>query len=81
MQTENSFPFPLTRSVPETPGVVYREVMDFARKNRVRYILVNGNTREHNPDFFESIRSTELKERYRYVDQSGNSTIVYEFVY
>jgi len=72
---------PAHRPAPETPGAVYEEVMDFARKNRVRYVLVNGNTKDHNPDFFESIRSTELKERYRYVDQSGNSTIVYEMVY
>jgi hypothetical protein len=74
-------PLPAHRPAPETPGVVYKEVMDFARKNRVGYIVVNGNTKDHNPDFFESIRSTELKERYRYVDQSGNSTIVYELVY
>jgi hypothetical protein len=74
-------PLPAHRSIPEIPGAVYKEVMDFARKNRVRYILVDGNTKDHNPDFFESIRSTELKERYRYVDQSGNSTIVYEMVY
>jgi len=72
---------PPNRSIPENPGTVYREVMDFARKNRVRYILVNGNTREDNPDFFESIRSTELKERYRYNDRSGNAAIVYEVVY
>jgi hypothetical protein len=55
--------------------------MDFARKNRVGYIVVNGNTKDHNPDFFESIRSTELKERYRYNDRSGNAAIVYEVVY
>jgi 4-amino-4-deoxy-L-arabinose transferase-like glycosyltransferase len=72
---------PPNRSIPENPGTVYREVMDFARKNRVRYILVNGNTKDHNPDFFESIRSTELKERYRYNDRSGNAAIVYEVVY
>jgi 4-amino-4-deoxy-L-arabinose transferase-like glycosyltransferase len=72
---------PARTSVPQSPGTVYRGVMDFARKNRVGYILVNGNTRDHNPDFFESIRSTELTERYKHIDQSGNSTIVYEMVY
>jgi len=74
-------PLPTHRSIPEIPGAVYKEVMDFARKNRVRYILVDGNTKDHNPDFFESIRSTELKERYRYVDQNENATIIYEIMY
>jgi len=72
---------PPNRSIPENPRTVYREVMEFARKNRVGYILVNGNTKDHNPDFFESIGSTELIERYRYNDRSGNAAIVYEVVY
>ena len=72
---------PARTSVPQGPGTVYREVIGFARKNRVRYILVDGNTRDYNPDFFESIRSTELMERYKHIDQRGNSTIVYEVIY
>jgi 4-amino-4-deoxy-L-arabinose transferase-like glycosyltransferase len=63
------------------PGKTYQEIIQVARKKKIRYILINKNTRELNPDFKESIRPTDLREFYRYQEKNGNITIVYEVTY
>lgn len=59
----------------------YNEVLQFAKKNGVRYILIDKNIREFNPGFVEIIKSkdlSELKEIYRKSDQE---LIIYEVIY
>jgi hypothetical protein len=63
------------------PGKSYKEIIQFVREKGVKYILVNKYTHEMNPDFKESIQSTDLKEIYRYKEKDGNLIIVYEVVY
>ncbi len=60
------------------PGKSYQEIVYYARTTGVRYILVNQNTHEVNPDFVESIRSSELREIFRRPD---GGSIIYEVVY
>jgi hypothetical protein len=62
------------------PGKSYKEIIHFAREKGIRYILVNKNTVEMNPDFRESIQESDLREFYRYQSKDGNLTIVYEVV-
>ena len=65
-------------STPGNPGKSYNEIIHDAKTKGVRYILVNKNTHELNPDFIESIQPTDLKEIFRRAD--GGSTI-YEVIY
>jgi len=65
----------------EIPGKSYQEIIQLARENRIRYILINQNTHEFNPDFEASIRSTELKEFYTYKEKDGSWITVYEVIY
>ncbi len=65
-------------SSPGNPGKSYSEVIDYAKKEGVRYILVNRHTHEMNPDFIESIRSTDLKEIFIRADRTS---IIYEVIY
>jgi hypothetical protein len=61
------------------PGQSYRDVIRFAKENRVRYILVDRYTKEFSADFADSISSSlDLKEFYKYKDKKSNMTIVYE---
>lgn len=69
---------PFGISTPGNPGKSYSEIICYAKTKGVRYILVNKNTHEMNPDFIESIQSTDLKEIFRRAD--GGSTI-YEVIY
>ncbi len=59
------------------PSRSYSEIIDYAKKNGVRYILVNKNTQEMNPDFVKSIHPKDLKEIFRKEDQG---VIIYEVV-
>ncbi len=63
------------------PGKSYREIIQFAKKGGIKYILVNKNTYQFNPDFEGSIRPTDLREFYRYQEKDGNIIIVYEVIY
>jgi hypothetical protein len=56
----------------------YDEIIDFAKTNGVRYILVNKNTHEKNPGFVESIQSRDLKEIYR---EANQGLVIYELIY
>jgi hypothetical protein len=60
------------------PGSFYREILQDAKTKGIRYILVDPNTHETNPDFVESIGSKDLKEIFRKADQG---VILYEVVY
>jgi hypothetical protein len=70
----------LPRGVPSpgNPGRSYSEIIDYAKKEGVRYILVNRHTHEVNPDFIESIRSADLKEIFVRADRTS---IIYEVIY
>ena len=63
------------------PGKSYREIIQFAIRKRIHYILVNRNTDEFNPGFKESIQPKDLKEFYKYREKDGNITIVYKVIY
>jgi 4-amino-4-deoxy-L-arabinose transferase-like glycosyltransferase len=65
-------------SRPGYRGQSYDEIIHYARTKGVRYILVNKNTHESNPDFIESIRPTDLKEIFRRADRG---TTIYEVIY
>jgi len=60
------------------PGKSYQEIIHYARTQGIRYILVNRNTPEMNPDFIESIRSSDLKEIFRRAD---GGSVIYEVLY
>jgi len=68
-------------STSRTPAKSYKEIIQFAKEKKVRYILVNKNTHESNPDFEASIRPTDLREFYRYKEKDGNWITVYEVIY
>jgi hypothetical protein len=59
-------------------GKSYDEIIQYAKTKRVRYILVDKNTHEMNPDFIDSIQSTDLKETFKNADQG---LIIYEVIY
>jgi len=60
------------------PGSSYEEIVHYAKTRGVRYILVDGNTHETNPDFVGSTRSTDFRELFR---QEGPKLIIYEVLY
>jgi 4-amino-4-deoxy-L-arabinose transferase-like glycosyltransferase len=59
-------------------GKSYHEVIQYAKAKGVRYILVDKNTHEVNPDFMESIQPTDLKEIFKNADKR---LIIYEVIY
>ena len=65
-------------STPGNPGKSYNEIISYAKRKRVRYILTNRNTHEMNPGFIESIQSTDLKEIFIRADRTS---IIYEVIY
>lgn len=67
--------------LPGTPGKSYKEIIQYARAKRVGYILVNKEINKSNPDFNESIQSTDLKEFYRYTEENRTKIILYEVIY
>ncbi|MGZ3512315.1 MAG: ArnT family glycosyltransferase [Thermodesulfobacteriota bacterium] len=69
---------PLGISRRQNPGKSYNEIIRYAKAKGVRYILVNKNTHETNPDFIESIRSSDLREIFRRAD---GESIIYEVIY
>jgi len=60
------------------PGSSYEKIVHYARTRGVRYILVDGNTHETNPDLVGSIRSTDFREIFK---QEGKKLIIYEVLY
>jgi len=62
------------------PGMSYREIIHFVRQKGIKYILVNTNIVERNPDFLESIQETDLKELHRYKARDGKTTFIYEVI-
>jgi hypothetical protein len=74
-------PLPPGIYTPEAPAKSYREIIQFAKEKKVRYILINKNTYALNPDFEGSIRSTDLREFYRYKEKEGKWITVYEVIY
>lgn len=64
-----------------TPAQSYEEIIQFAKEKKVRYILINKNIRESNPDFEGSVRSADLREFYRYQEKDGNWITIYEVIY
>jgi hypothetical protein len=66
---------------PGTPAKSYREIIQFAKEKKVRFILINKNTHELNPDFEGSIRPTDLREFYKYREKNGDIIVVYEVIY
>jgi hypothetical protein len=56
----------------------YHEIIQYAKAKGVRYILVDKNTHEMNPDFIDSIQPTDLKEIFKETDQE---LIIYEVIY
>ena len=65
-------------ATPGNPGKSYGQIISYAKIKGVRYILVNKNTHEMNPDFIESIQSTDLKEIFRRAD---GASLIYEVIY
>jgi 4-amino-4-deoxy-L-arabinose transferase-like glycosyltransferase len=63
---------------PGNPRRSYDEVIEFARKKGIRYILIDQNTQELNPDFIASIRKEDLKECYKHEKKDGDWIILYE---
>ncbi len=71
-------PLPPGIRMPEALGRSHNEILQFAKQKGVKYILINKNTPELNPDFPKSIQAADLEEFYKYKDKNGNMTIVYE---
>jgi len=66
-------------SDPGNPGKAYWKVIDIARENGVRYIMIDKNARKLNAGFVDSIESSlDLRELYKYQDKDGDMTVVYE---
>jgi hypothetical protein len=63
---------------PGNPRRSYDEMIEFARKKGIRYILIDQNTQELNPDFIASIRKEDLKECYKHEEKDGDWIILYE---
>ena len=73
---------PFVQMQPGNPGPYYRDVIRFAKENRVRYILIDRYTKEISADFVDSLPSSpDLKEIYRVADRRGNMTTVYHVFY
>jgi hypothetical protein len=74
----NFITLPPETSTRGIPGSSYKELVHYAKTRGIRYILVNQNTHETNPDFVRSIRSTDFREIFRQGDQR---LIIYEVLY
>jgi hypothetical protein len=65
----------------EGPGLSYEEIIRYSKQKGIRFILINHNTHETNPDFIPSIKGSDLKEFYRYQGGREKFTIIYEVAY
>jgi hypothetical protein len=65
----------------EETGKSYAEIVHYAKERGVRFVLINHNTQETNPDFIPSIKGSDLKEFYRYQTGRGKFAIIYEVIY
>jgi hypothetical protein len=68
---------------PESPGrgipvSSYKEIVHYAKTKGVRYILVDGNTHETNPDLVGSIQSADFRQIFK---QEGQTLIICEVLY
>lgn len=59
----------------------YGQIIDYAKQREVRFILINHNTHETNPDFISSIKGSDLKEFYRYQKDEKHFVIIYKVIY
>lgn len=59
----------------------YGQIIDYAKQREVRFILINHNTHETNPDFISSIKGSDLKEIYRYQKDESHFVIIYKVIY
>jgi hypothetical protein len=73
-------PLPLGVQTAAGPGKSYAEIINYAKQRGVRFILVNQDTHETNPDFIPSITASNLKEFYGYQSGQKKFTTVYEVV-
>jgi 4-amino-4-deoxy-L-arabinose transferase-like glycosyltransferase len=69
---------PPRSSIRGESGLVYNEIIHYAKTEGVHYILVDKNTHEINQDFVGSIQSADLREILRQEDQG---LIIYEVLY
>jgi hypothetical protein len=74
-------PLPFGIPTAEGPGKSYEEIMKYAKQRGVRFILINHNTHEMNPDFIPSIKGSDLKEFYKYQAGRGKFAIIDEVIY
>ncbi len=58
----------------------YDEIIQIAKEKGVKYILIKKNISSTNPGFKESIHSSDLKEKFKFIDKKGNVTIIYELL-
>lgn len=81
--TDREF-IPLPPGIPTAANpsnLSYGEIINYAKQRGVRFVLINHNTHELNPDFIPSIKGSDLKEFYRYQAGRKKFAIVYEVVY
>jgi len=65
----------------EGSGKSYEEIIHHAKQRGVRFILINQDTHEMNPDFIPSIKGSDLEEFYRYQKDERHFIIIYEVIY
>jgi 4-amino-4-deoxy-L-arabinose transferase-like glycosyltransferase len=68
-------------SIEWKPAKSFEEIIGFAKRKGVRYIVVDKNTMETNPDFVKATHSSDLREFYQYKEKTGSKVTVYEVVY
>jgi predicted membrane-bound mannosyltransferase len=72
---------PLGIPMGEDPVRSYGEIINYAKQRDVRFVLINQDTPQTNPDFIPSITVSDLKEFYRYQEGEKKFTIVYEVIH
>ena len=74
-------PLPKGISTAADPSkLTYEEIIRYAKQKRIRFILVNHNTHESNPNFIPSIKDSDLMEIYRYQKDKEHFVIIYEVI-
>jgi hypothetical protein len=74
-------PLPFGIPTAEGPGKSHEEIINYAKQRGVRFILINQDTHEWNPDFLPSIKGSDLGEFYRYQKDERHFIIIYEVIY
>jgi 4-amino-4-deoxy-L-arabinose transferase-like glycosyltransferase len=70
-----------SQNITSIQGSSYKEILNFAKKNNVRYILINKHTFEINRDFVEHINKSDMREIYKYIEKDGDIVTIYEIIY